>query len=220
MGCASLCNWKSIFGFSAYLVVHIFAAGMIGLAIEKTFAECLHIKDKHLHIYLYGASLTAVFTSWIHLIIKCRCIEDPDEDDPIQQYHHERQYTVTTFFIILPNLAWLIFGSVVAIKSLDPPPTHELTGPGLYPPNYCYWGLWRLFHLCLIISAIFIILSFILVAIMWRKVRNFRSTNHRRESSWANYRPGDRKERNQSLKSFTAPAGNVNYSDPFDTNRY
>ena len=153
-------------------------------------------------------------------LVKCRCIEDPDEDDPIQQYHHERQYTVTTFFIILPNLAWLIFGSVVAIKSLDPPPTHELTGPGLYPPNYCYWGLWRLFHLCLIISAIFIILSFILVAIMWHKVRQFRSTNHRRESSWANYRPGGRKERNQSLKSFTAPAGNVNYSDPFDTNRY
>ena len=44
MGCASLCNWKSIFGFSAYLVVHIFAAGMIGLAIGQD--QILFLENK------------------------------------------------------------------------------------------------------------------------------------------------------------------------------
>ena len=37
---------------------------------EKTFAECPHIPNKYLHIYLYGASFTAVLTSWLHFIGK------------------------------------------------------------------------------------------------------------------------------------------------------
>lgn len=145
-----------------------------------------------------------------------RCVEEIEEDE-ISRTVHNRQYLKLTSGIVLPNLGWLIFGSYVAISSLDPPPSHDLNGPGNYDESYCYWGLWRLFHAALILSAGLILISFSILIYISCQLRHSHRSNRNRESSWAGYKNG---QRAHSLKSYTEPKRVTDINDPFDTNRY
>lgn len=215
MGCS--CEWKSIVGFLFHLIGDLFAVLIIAVAFAKPYSECLHIPGKHMHYYMYLASLTALLSSIIHLAVMNKCIgtaDDAGEPEYATKQTSNKQYLSLTLIILLPNIGLLIYGAVVLFNARSPPPVHHTTGPGEYPANYCYSGLYWLLHLSIAVSALMILLAILICCIVSYQLRSKKVTawststlprKRRPESSWngnrsARYTNGNNNSTRQLIK--------------------
>lgn len=151
-----------------------------------------------MHVYLYFASATAIFSSLIHLIGMCKFIgvKDDQYDDENEEAKRDanKKYLIFSIIIVLPNLAFFIYGLTVLINAMSPPPSHELSGKGgITEDDYCYRGLWITLHMDLICTAALISMSLIIFAIVSYQIKQKKTTawhtstlprRKRQESSW------------------------------------
>lgn len=172
MGCS--CEWKSVVGFLFHLIGDGFAVLLICIAFAKPYSECLHVPDKQMHKYIYGASFTAILSSLIHIIAMFKCIgtdDEADEPDEAQKQKSNKQYLTLTLLILLPNIGFTIYGAIVLINARSRPVEHEPIGIGIYPENYCYSGLWFMFHLSVLLSGVMILLAVLTCGIVCYQLR-------------------------------------------------
>ena len=68
-------------------------------------------------------------------------VKDDQYDDENEEAKRDanKKYLIFSILIVLPNLAFFIYGLTVLINAMSPPPSHELSGKGgITEDDYCY----------------------------------------------------------------------------------
>ena len=62
-----------------------------------------------------------------------------DDADESAKRKANKNYLILSIVMLVPNVGWLIYGLIVLISAMDPPPSPETVGKGgITNDDYCY----------------------------------------------------------------------------------
>ena len=68
-------------------------------------------------------------------------VKEDDYEDESEEAKRDanKKYLIFSSCILLPNLAFFIYGTILLVNASDPPPSHEIIGKGgIFERDYCY----------------------------------------------------------------------------------